>query len=65
MHLARLGDDRIVGSLTLARSLEREQADAPAEALAVLVDGLAKCEEEIEQTTDLLADAVRLALDDR
>jgi DNA-binding CsgD family transcriptional regulator/tetratricopeptide (TPR) repeat protein len=62
VHLARLGDDRLVGSLTLACSLEREQADAPAEALAVLVDGLAKCEEEVEQTTDLLADAVRLAL---
>ncbi len=62
VHLDRLGDDRMVGSLTLARSMEREQADAPAEALAVLVDGLAKCEEEIEQTTDLLADTVRLAL---
>lgn len=62
VHLDRLGGDRMVGSLTLAQSLEREQADAPAEALAVLVDGLAKCEEEIEQTTDLLADAVRLAL---
>lgn len=62
VHLERLGDDRMVGSLTLARSLEREQSDSPAEALAVLVDGLAKCEEEVEQTTDLLADAVRLAL---
>ncbi|GAA1035601.1 LuxR family transcriptional regulator [Virgisporangium ochraceum] len=61
-HLKRLGDDRTVGSLTLARSLEREQAGAPAEALAVLVDGLARCEEELEQTTDLLADAVRLAM---
>jgi DNA-binding CsgD family transcriptional regulator/tetratricopeptide (TPR) repeat protein len=57
----RLGD-RLVGSLTLARSLEREQADAPAEALAILADGLSRCVEEIEQTTDLLADAVRLAL---
>jgi DNA-binding CsgD family transcriptional regulator len=62
VHLERLGDDRMAGSLTLARSLEREQADSPAEALAVLVEGLARCEEEVEQTTDLLADAVRLAL---
>jgi DNA-binding CsgD family transcriptional regulator len=52
----------MIGSLTLARSLEREQADAPAEALAILIEGLGKCEEEIEQTTDLLADAVRLSL---
>ncbi|GAA1035596.1 LuxR family transcriptional regulator [Virgisporangium ochraceum] len=62
VHLERLGDERMVGSLTLARSLEREQADAPAEALAVLVEGLSRCEEEVEQSTDLLADAVRLAL---
>jgi DNA-binding CsgD family transcriptional regulator len=60
-YAERLGD-RLVGSLTLARSLSREQADAPAEALAVLVDGLSKCTEEIEQATDLLGDAVRLAL---
>lgn len=61
-HLERLGDGRMVGSLTLARSLEREQANAPAEALAFLTDGLARCENEVEQAIDLLADAVRLAL---
>jgi DNA-binding CsgD family transcriptional regulator len=61
VYAERLGD-RLVGSLTLARSLDREQADAPAEALAILADGLSRCVEEIEQTTDLLADAVRLAL---
>jgi DNA-binding CsgD family transcriptional regulator len=57
----RLGE-RVVGLLVSARSLEREQADDPAGALAVLVDGLARCEEEIEQTSDLLAEAVRLSI---
>jgi DNA-binding CsgD family transcriptional regulator len=61
VYAARLGE-RLVGSLTQARCLDREQADASAEALAILVDGLARCTEEIEQTSDLLADAVRLAL---
>jgi DNA-binding CsgD family transcriptional regulator len=61
VYVPRLGD-RLVGSLTLARSLDREQADAPAEALTILVDALAKCAEEIEQSSDLLVDAVRLAL---
>ena len=61
VYADRLGE-RLVGSLTLARSLDREQADAPAEALAILVDGLARCTEEIELTSDLLADAVRLAV---
>jgi DNA-binding CsgD family transcriptional regulator len=60
-RLARAGD-RMIGSLTLANSLEREQAGEPGEALAVLLEGLAKRDAEIEQTTDLLADAVRLAL---
>jgi DNA-binding CsgD family transcriptional regulator len=61
VYAERLGE-RLVGSLTLARSLDREQADAPAEALAILIDGLARCVEEIELTSDLLPDAVRLAL---
>jgi DNA-binding CsgD family transcriptional regulator len=60
-YAARLGD-RVIGSLTLAQSLDREQAEAPAEALAVLMDGLADTAEEMEQTTELLADAVRLAV---
>jgi DNA-binding CsgD family transcriptional regulator/tetratricopeptide (TPR) repeat protein len=58
---ARLGD-RIAGPLTLARSLEREQADAPGEALAILMAGLSDTAEEVEETADLLADAVRLAV---
>jgi DNA-binding CsgD family transcriptional regulator/tetratricopeptide (TPR) repeat protein len=57
----RLGD-RVIGSLVLARSLEREQAERPAEALDVLMSGLTETAEELEQTTELLADAVRLAL---
>jgi len=57
----RLGD-RMVSPLIVARSLDREQADAPAEALAILEDALAKYPEEIEQSSDLLADAVRLAV---
>jgi DNA-binding CsgD family transcriptional regulator len=61
VYAARLGD-RLVGSLTLARSLDREQADAPGDALTILADALAKCDEEIEQSSDLLADAVRLAV---
>lgn len=59
---ARLGDDRLLGPLALARSLDREQADAPAEALAVLTDGLCGSAGEVEEAVDLMADAVRLAM---
>jgi DNA-binding CsgD family transcriptional regulator/tetratricopeptide (TPR) repeat protein len=58
---AMLGE-RVLGALALARSLDREQADAPEEALAVLMDGLSDSAEELEQTTELFADAVRLAM---
>jgi DNA-binding CsgD family transcriptional regulator len=60
-YAASLGD-RVIGSLALAKSLEREQADEPAEALAVLMDCLTETAEEMEQTTELFADAVRLAV---
>lgn len=60
-YAKRLGD-RIIGSLALAKSLHWEQADAPAEALAVLMDGLAEPVEETEESADLLAPAVRLAV---
>lgn len=60
-YASRLGD-RVIGPLILARSLEREQAGAPAEALAVLMEGLSDSAEEMEESGDLLADAVRLAL---
>ncbi|HEU4423044.1 MAG TPA: AAA family ATPase, partial [Pilimelia sp.] len=57
----RLGR-RVVGMLTLARSLDRERADEPAEALDVLVEGLSATDEQVEVAADLLADAVRLAV---
>ncbi|MFC0529577.1 ATP-binding protein [Phytohabitans kaempferiae] len=57
----RLGDV-VIGAYTLARSLEREQADRPAEALAVLMDALVASAEEVEQMAELLADAARLAV---
>jgi DNA-binding CsgD family transcriptional regulator/tetratricopeptide (TPR) repeat protein len=60
-YAARLGD-RVIGPLALARSLSRERADAPSEALAVLTEGLSEAEE-AEVTADLLADAVRLAVE--
>jgi DNA-binding CsgD family transcriptional regulator len=60
-YAARLGD-RIIGSLALAKSLHWEQADAPVEALAVLMEGLSDPVEETEEGADLLADAVRLAV---
>jgi DNA-binding CsgD family transcriptional regulator/tetratricopeptide (TPR) repeat protein len=53
-YAARLGN-RIVSPLARARSLDREQADAPGEALAVLMDAA-------DGESDLLADAVRLAV---
>jgi DNA-binding CsgD family transcriptional regulator/tetratricopeptide (TPR) repeat protein len=58
---ARLGR-RVVGTFTLARSLERERADAPAEALGVLMDGLSDSSQQVEGSADLMADAVRLAV---
>jgi DNA-binding CsgD family transcriptional regulator len=61
-YAARLDEARLIGSLALARSLEREQADAPEEALAVLMGGLADNVEETEEMADLLADAARLAV---
>ncbi|HEU4422318.1 MAG TPA: LuxR C-terminal-related transcriptional regulator, partial [Pilimelia sp.] len=44
------------------RSLDRERADEPAEALDVLVEGLSATDEQVEVAADLLADAVRLAV---
>jgi DNA-binding CsgD family transcriptional regulator len=58
----RLDAARLIGPLALARSLSREQADAPDEALAVLMTGLADNVEEAEEMADLLADATRLAV---
>jgi DNA-binding CsgD family transcriptional regulator len=59
-HAERAGN-RVIGPLALARSLDREQAGALPEALAVLTAGFAGEAEELEEIEDLLADAVRLA----
>jgi hypothetical protein len=58
----RLGHHRLVGTLALARSLEREQDGALLEALAVLTDVFGSDTKELEELEDLLADAVRLAV---
>jgi DNA-binding CsgD family transcriptional regulator len=59
-YAGRIGN-RIVGPLALARSLDREHADALPEALAVLTAGFGDNAEELDDIEDLLADAVRLA----
>jgi DNA-binding CsgD family transcriptional regulator len=53
--------NRVVASLTLARSLDREMADDPGEALAVLTAGVVEHAEELEEMEDLLPEAARLA----
>ncbi len=60
-YLERIGD-QVIGPLTLAKSLAKEQAGSPAEALAVLTDGMPDTADEWEDATDLFADAVRLAI---
>ncbi len=59
-HAERIGN-KVIGSLALARSLDREQAGALPEALAALTAGFAGNTEELDEFEDLLADAVRLA----
>jgi DNA-binding CsgD family transcriptional regulator/tetratricopeptide (TPR) repeat protein len=59
-HAERIGH-RLIGRLALARSLDREQDGALAEALAVLTDGFDGNAEQLEEFEDLLPDAVRLA----
>ncbi|HTT50118.1 MAG TPA: AAA family ATPase [Streptosporangiaceae bacterium] len=58
-HAKRIGN-RVVGTLALARSLDREQAGDLAQALAVLT-GFADSAEELDEIEDLLPDGVRLA----
>jgi DNA-binding CsgD family transcriptional regulator len=53
--------NQVIGSLLLARSLDREHAGEPAEALAALTAGFAENTEELDEIEDLLPDAVRLA----
>ena len=60
-HAERIGS-QVIGSLALARSLDREHAGAPAGALAALMAGFAENAHELDEIEDLLPDAVRLAL---
>ncbi len=60
-HAKRLGR-RLITALALARSLDREHDGALTEALAALTDAFGDNTEEIEETEDLFADAVRLAI---
>ncbi len=53
--------NRVVASLTLARSLDHEMADDPGEALAVLTTNVSGHAEELEEMEDLLPEAARLA----
>jgi len=59
-HAERIGT-QVIGSLALARSLDREHAGAPADALAALTAGFSENAEELDEIEDLLPDAVRLA----
>jgi DNA-binding CsgD family transcriptional regulator len=59
-HAERLGH-RLITSLALASSLNREHDGALPEALAALTDALDGNTEEVEEIEDLLPDAVRLA----
>ena len=59
-YAERIGT-QVIGSLVLARSLDREDAGEAAAALAVLTAGFAENTEELDEIEDLLPDAVRLA----
>ena len=59
-HAERLGH-RLITSLALARSLDREHDGALPEALAALTVAFDGSTEEVEEIEDLLPDAVRLA----
>jgi len=58
-HAKRIGQ-RLISSLALARSLDREQDGALPEAVAALTDAFGKAEE-VDEIEDLFPDAVRLA----
>ena len=60
-HAERFGH-RLMPPLLLARSLDREQAGAGADALAVLTAALDANPDDIGEAEDLLGDAVRLAV---
>jgi tetratricopeptide (TPR) repeat protein len=56
----RIGN-QVIGSFVLARSLDRERAGAPADALALLTAWFAENADWLVEVEDLLPDAVRLA----
>jgi DNA-binding CsgD family transcriptional regulator len=60
-HVRRIGN-RVLGPLTLARSLDHEHAHALPAALAALTAGFADNSGQLEEIEDLLTDAVRLAM---
>ena len=62
LHAKRMGR-RLVSPLALARSLDCEHAGALPEALAALTAEFDGSTEELEEIEDLLADAVRLAIE--
>ncbi|HVB41118.1 MAG TPA: AAA family ATPase [Streptosporangiaceae bacterium] len=59
-HAKRIGH-RLVGPLALARSLDLEHADALPQALAMLTAGFVGDSEELDESEELFADAIRLA----
>ena len=59
-HAKRIGH-RLIASLALARSLDREHDGALPEALAALTEAFGGSTEEVGEIEDLLPDAVRLA----
>jgi len=61
-HAGRIGT-QVIGSLALARSLDREHAGAPADALAALTAGFSENPTQLDEIEDLLPDAVRLAVE--
>jgi len=61
-YAERIGH-RLIVSLVLAHSLDREHDGALPEALAALTDAFDGNTEEVEEIEDLLADAVRLAME--
>jgi DNA-binding CsgD family transcriptional regulator len=61
-HTKRIGH-RLIGRLALARSLSCEHDGALAEALAALTDPFDGNTQELDEIEDLLADAVRLAIE--
>jgi tetratricopeptide (TPR) repeat protein len=59
-HAQRTGT-QVISPLAIARSLDREHADSPAQALAALTAEFAGNAEVVDALENLLADAVRLA----